>query len=111
MARLSRLSLYRLAFGGGALSLFVACGGGGGSGGGFQGPPGIELEKPGGGTFFLDPHAGGSSSRFHLSEGVWGRLVDIHGLEPSGEVAHNRSAPAVIQVTGRARMLKVGYYT
>jgi hypothetical protein len=67
------------------LGLFFGCSGGG-SGGGFPGPTGIELEKPGGGTFFLDPHQGGAATRIHLVEAAWGRLVDVHALAPDGEV-------------------------
>src|SRR5262245_4253143 len=60
-------------------SWLAACGGGG-SGGGFDGIPGSEQDKPGGGTFLLDPHRGGQASRLHLLESQWGRLVDVHGL-------------------------------
>lgn len=64
--------------------LLVACGGGGGGGSGFVGTPGTEFPKPGGGTFFLDAHGGGSRSRIHLLESTWGRLVDVHGLDANG---------------------------
>src|SRR5262245_4443447 len=64
-----------------------ACGGGGGgSGGSPPVPPGTELAKPGGGTFFLDSHQGGRTTRMHLVELVWGRLVDVHGIDASGAV-------------------------
>jgi len=69
-----------------ALALAGACGSGGGAGGGSQGVPGQELDKPGGGTFFLDDHKGGSASRLHLVEMVQGRLVDVHALEADGSV-------------------------
>src|SRR5262245_53775425 len=63
----------------------AACGSGGSSGGAVA-PPGTELPKPGGGTFFLDPNGGGQASRMRLPEVVWGRLVDVHQLEASGGV-------------------------
>ena len=69
-----------------ALSLLSGCGSGGGSGSGFQGTPGQELDKPGGGTFFLDEHHAGTASRMHLVEMVQGRLVDVHGLLGDGSV-------------------------
>jgi hypothetical protein len=67
---------------------FASCGGGAGgsSGGAPPGTPGTEVAKPGGGTFFLDPHHEGSASRLHLVECEWGRLVDVHALDASGDV-------------------------
>jgi len=79
-----RSTARRLALGGFVAAL-AACGSGG-SGGGFSGVPGTELAKPGGGTFFLDAHRGGGASRLHLVECMWGRLVDVHGLLPDGNV-------------------------
>ena len=64
----------------------AACSGGGGGGSAPTTAPGTEIAKPGGGTFFLDSHRGGRTSRLHLVECVWGRLVDIHGLDSSGDV-------------------------
>ena len=46
--------------------------------------PGDELEKPGGGTFFLDPHQGGSAATLHLAETFWGRLVDVYDTDAAG---------------------------
>ncbi|MSR61943.1 MAG: hypothetical protein EXS08_05815 [Planctomycetes bacterium] len=66
--------------------VLVACGGGSGSSSGPFAPPGTELAKPGGGTFFLDPHRSGQASRVHLPEITWGRLVDVHQLDVLGEV-------------------------
>ena len=73
------------------LSLLVSagvasCSGGGGGGSATGGVVGQEVDKPGGGTFFVDPHRGGSASRLHLAETVWGRLVDVHQLTESGTV-------------------------
>ncbi|MEQ1892705.1 MAG: Ig-like domain-containing protein, partial [Planctomycetota bacterium] len=70
----------------GSALLFGACGGGGGGGGDFQGPPGTEFDKPGGGTYFLDPHRGGAAARMHLAEVLWGRLADVHALLTDGSV-------------------------
>src|SRR5688572_23825522 len=64
----------------------AACDGGGRSGTVVEGPPGTELDKPGGGTFLLDPHGGGRRSRIHLLECAWGRLVDVHAIDARGEV-------------------------
>src|SRR5262245_57666308 len=47
--------------------------------------PGDEIAKPGGGTFFLDPNRSGSATVLHLAEMFWGRLVDIHDTDASGE--------------------------
>jgi len=46
------------------------------------GVPGSEDDKPGGGTFFVDPNEGGGASRLLIAEMFWGRLVDVHGLNP-----------------------------
>ena len=46
----------------------AACSGGGGGGGDATGDlVGQEVDKPGGGTFFVDPHRGGQGSRLHLA--------------------------------------------
>lgn len=66
------------------LGLGLSCGSGGGGGSGYQGPLGAELPKPGGGTYFLDPHQGGRASRMRLPEVFQGRLVDVHGLATDG---------------------------
>lgn len=68
--------------------LFAACSSAGG-GGGQAGEIGAEVSKPGGGgsTFFVDPNRSGSANRFEIAEMFWGRLVDVHDLDPvSGEV-------------------------
>jgi hypothetical protein len=63
-------------------ALFAAgCGSGGGGGSSTVGTPGQELAKPGGGTYFVDPNRGGSSSRVHLAEAFWARLVDVHDVD------------------------------
>jgi hypothetical protein len=68
-----------------ALLSLASCGGGGGGGGGAgAGIIGEELAKPGGGTFFVDPNRGGSTTRLHLAEMYWGRLVDIHDVDANG---------------------------
>lgn len=48
------------------------------------GQPGSELPKPGGGTFFLDPHQGGSGTALRLTETWWGRMVDVHDEDDQG---------------------------
>lgn len=70
----------------GALSCVSACGSGGGGGGSAPGIPGQELDKPGGGTYFVDPNQGGSSTRLHLAEMFWARIVDVHDIDDQGEV-------------------------
>ncbi len=60
-----------------------ACGGGGG-GGGPQGNVGVEVEKPGGGFFFVDAAQGGRATRLHLVEMSWARLVDVHDVDEDG---------------------------
>jgi len=68
----------------GSALLACACSGSGPSlsGGGTVG----ELRtKPGGGFFFEDPHQDGQASRLTLVEIAWGRLVDVHALDASGE--------------------------
>ncbi len=64
-----------------------SCSGGGGGGGGApsqSGIPGQEVDKPGGGTFFVDPNGSGMASRLILAEMFWGRLVDIHDVDANG---------------------------
>jgi len=77
----------------------AACGGSGSGGGGFAAataasPGGAasadagrafgEREKPGGGSFFPDPHAAGAGEALHLVEAFWGRQVDVHDAAPDG---------------------------
>ncbi len=74
----SRRSLFLASF---AASFLAACGGGGGSSGGQSGIVGEELPKPGGGTFFVDENSSGTTSRLHLDEMFWGRLVNVHDVD------------------------------
>ena len=63
----------------------TACGSGG-SGSAVEVEPGdfgARAEKPGGGSFFRAAHAGGGRRRLHLRGLRWGRLVDVHDLDPS----------------------------
>lgn len=46
--------------------------------------PGKELPKPGGGTFFVDPHQSGNGAVLHVAETFWGRLVDVYDVDDSG---------------------------
>ena len=64
----------------------ASCGGGGGSSGpgGGSNAAGALLEKPGGGLYFEDEHAGGGRARLRLVEILWGRLVNVHGIDASG---------------------------
>ena len=49
--------------------------------------PGPLLPKPGGASsFFLDRNRGGNAQELVLEELVWGRLVDVHGLDASGSI-------------------------
>ncbi len=66
--------------------LLAACGGGAAEGVGPLGQPGSELPRPGGGTFFLDDHRGGTRARLRLVEVLWGRLVDVHDVDEHGRV-------------------------
>jgi len=45
------------------------------------GAVGSEQPKPGGGTYFLDPHQSGTASRLRIRELQWGRLVDVHDVD------------------------------
>jgi hypothetical protein len=47
---------------------------------------GTLAEKPGGGSFFVDPNQGGGATRLRLVELQSGRLVDVHALDAAGEV-------------------------
>lgn len=48
------------------------------------------LRKPGQrGAFLLDPHQGGRARKLQLEEVVYGRLVDVHALDPQGRVDPN----------------------
>lgn len=69
------------------LLLLGGCGGGGGGGAGSVGVPGQELAKPGGGTYFVDPNRGGTSSRLHLAEIFWARLVDVYDIDAQRQVS------------------------
>ncbi len=97
---IGRASLSRLSLTLAASSLAAACGGGGGGAPAAGDSPapsakvasttGKELPKPGGGTFFVDPHQSGAGATLHLSETRWGRLVDVHDVDAAGAV---RSEP------------------
>jgi hypothetical protein len=66
---------------------FLAAGisGCGGSGAASSvGRPGEEQAKPGDGFFIVDPNLGGSATRLHLAEMLWGRLVDVHDVDAAG---------------------------
>jgi hypothetical protein len=71
------------------LAALSSCSGGGGGSSGLVGPPpGTFLERPDGqGLFLADAHRGGGAQRLLLEEITWGRLVDVHALEPDGSVA------------------------
>jgi hypothetical protein len=45
---------------------------------------GDEIAKPGGGTFFVDPHQGGRAPSLRLLATHWGRLVDVHDVDAAG---------------------------
>jgi len=78
------LPALRLACTGLVCTALVACGGGGG--GSTAGGIGVgdEVQKPGGGTFFVDENQGGQATRLRLVEAFWGRLVDVHDLDATG---------------------------
>lgn len=63
--------------------LLAGCGGGGGGGGGSTSVGSLRA-KPDGGHYFEDEHSGGGTERFRLVEILWGRLVDVHGVDASG---------------------------
>src|SRR5262245_53600366 len=49
--------------------------------------PGRPQLKPGTqGPFFRDPHQGGDADELLLQELVWGRLVDVLGLDENGSI-------------------------
>lgn len=45
---------------------------------------GALLETPAGGLFFVDSHQNGEARAPRLAETLWGRLVNVHDLEPGG---------------------------
>jgi hypothetical protein len=65
----------------------AACSSGGGGGGGSAGTQGQELLKPDGSSYFYDTNRGGRSSRVHLVEMFWARLVDVHDVDASGNAS------------------------
>jgi hypothetical protein len=69
------------------LGLLGACNTGSGGGStGMVGSPGDEMEKPdGSGAFIVDPNKSGAASKFQIAEMFWGRLVDIHDVDASGD--------------------------
>ena len=63
----------------------AACSGGAGGGAGDAFPPGAFVAKPGGAGFYVaDPHQSGQTTRVHLVEVTWGRLVDVHSVDELG---------------------------
>lgn len=72
----------------GLTALVCACTGGSGGPAGVLGPPaGTFLVRPEDqGLFLADPHRGGGATRLVLEEITWGRLVDVHALQPDGSV-------------------------
>jgi hypothetical protein len=65
-------------------ALATACGGGGG-GGGQSGIPGQEGTKETGESFIVDENQSGGGSNLHLAEVLWGRLVDVHQIDGTGQ--------------------------
>ncbi len=49
-----------------------------------MGRQGQRLNKPTGGTFFVDENQGGNASRLRVSEMFWGRIVDVHDVDAAG---------------------------
>jgi len=65
--------------------LVAACGGSSG-GSGQSGTPGEEILKPGGGLFIVDPNQSGGAANLQIAQVAWGRLVDIHEIDASGDM-------------------------
>ena len=68
--------------------LVVACGGSSG-GSGQSGTPGEEVAKPGGGFFIVDPNQSGGAASLKIAQVSWGRLVDIHEIDASGDLVND----------------------
>ena len=66
-----------------ACLMSAACGGGGGSEGSTA-PPGQVQEDEQGRPFITDPNRGGQGLDLHLVDVFWGRLVDVHDVDPGG---------------------------
>lgn len=85
----SRPRLRALALAGGGLGwLVAACGSGGGGSAGVDAVDvavGRLQPRPGGGAYVADEHQGGGASRLRLVEILWGRLVDVYGVDARGE--------------------------
>ena len=71
----------------GTVVVLSSCNGGGSSGEGMIGVVGEELPKPdGAGTFFNEANEGGAAGALYIEDILWGRLVDIHDVDASGEI-------------------------
>lgn len=70
-------------------SLLVAACGGSSGGSGQSGTPGEEVAKPGGGLFIVDPNQSGGAANLQLAQATWGRLVDIHEIDASGDLVND----------------------
>ena len=68
------------------LALLIGACGGSASSGAITGVlVGAERDKPGGGTYFVDPHELGHAEALRLIDMSWGRLVDVHSIDADGE--------------------------
>jgi len=64
-----------------SLALFAACNDTK-SDGSQSGSVGNLTTKPGGGLYFVDPNGSGDNTRLRIAQINWGRLVDVHGIDP-----------------------------
>ena len=64
--------------------LLASCGGGGGDPGPIHGEGEIGT-KTDGSLFIADAHRGGNARQLHLAEIAWGRLVDVHDVDATGQ--------------------------
>lgn len=62
-----------------------ACGGSGSTALAPTSDVGRLLEKPGGGLYYVDEHQRGQARAPRLAETSWGRMVDVHDVDASGE--------------------------
>lgn len=62
----------------------TACGGGGGSDKNPSNPTGKVVDKPGGGFFFADPNQAGNAQEPRITRQMFGRLVEVFGLDDVG---------------------------
>jgi hypothetical protein len=54
---------------------------------GFSPEEGVVVAKPDGGFFVADRHQGGRATRLRLLEIGWGRLVDVHDVDATGQAS------------------------